>query len=141
MNRQSAPVVHFLWWLAIVAFLLAACAGHASRPALDLPPQPTFVPTVVSSTEITVTVGSQMAACPGNSRAKCYQVRREGSSEWNVFPAPIQGFDFWPGSEYVIVVREDKVANPPPGSPDVLWTIVKGLYKINSPETPAAAPE
>jgi len=115
------------------------------EPATSQPteiPEPAFVPTVLSSLEKTVTVGAEMVDCPGEGAGggRCYLVKEEEESDWTVFPGDIEGFEYWPGAEYVMVIREDKIANPPPGGPDVIWTLLKGLYKSNVPVTPTAAP-
>jgi hypothetical protein len=130
-----------------------AAKATAARPTAISTPRTTtlrptstatssFVPTVIASVEKTVTVGSEMVACSGEGAGsgRCYQVKEEGANEWTVFPGRIEGFEYWPGAEYVMIIREDKIANPPPGGSDVMWTIVKGLYKSNVPQTPTAAP-
>jgi hypothetical protein len=79
-----------------------------------------------------------MVDCPGEGAGggKCYQYRDENATAWSIFPGKIVGFEFWPGAEYGIRVREDRIANPPPGGPDVIWTLLRGLYKQN----PVTAP-
>jgi hypothetical protein len=123
----------------------APAASSTVRPTSIRPtstPTSSFVPTVIASVEKTVTVGAEMVDCTGEGAGsgKCYLVQEEGATEWTVFPGRIEGFEFWPGAEYVIVIREDQISNPPPGGSDVVWTIVKGLFQINVPRTPTTEP-
>lgn len=111
-------------------------------------PVPTSTSTPLASGEKIVTVGSEMVDCSaaeaasgsGAPRGQCYLVKEKGQSEWTVFRGTIQGFQFWPGAEYVMVVREDRIADAPQGGPGVVWTVVKGLYKNNVPRTVTGSP-
>ena len=64
------------------------------------------------SDEILLTVASYKTGCPPSVREPdCYIVKREGL-DWRVFDFPIHDFDYTPGYEYELRVKEVRVKNP-----------------------------
>ncbi len=75
--------------------------------------------------------------CVGVAPMKCLQVREvngdaangDTMGEWKTHYAPIEGFDFVEGFKYRILVRSEKVENPPADASAIKYTLVKVLEK------------
>ncbi|AJP57023.1 hypothetical protein UC34_08485 [Pandoraea vervacti] len=80
-------------------------------------------------------VDSQMADCVGVAPRKCLRVRTAddtGKSQWELWYAHIDGFEWKPGVEYRVKIHGEPVANPPADASSMRWTLVEVLR-----ETPA----
>jgi len=108
-------VITVLISLGSLAVLLSACAQSAEAP------QETERPGV----EKTVYVGSQMVDCVGVAPQKCLLVKESMEDEYRMFYDTIAGFEFEPGYEYELIVREEQVENPPADASSINWTLVK----------------
>ena len=70
--------------------------------------------------------------CVGVAPMKCLQVREmdgDKAGEWHAQSAPIEGFDFVEGFKYRILVRSEKVENPPADASSIKYMLVKLLEK------------
>jgi heat shock protein HslJ len=80
-------------------------------------------------------VDSQMADCVGVSPRKCLRVRNaddSGKTQWELWYAHIDGFEWKPGVEYRVKIHGEPVANPPADASSMRWTLVEVIR-----ETPA----
>ncbi|UVA81232.1 META and DUF4377 domain-containing protein [Pandoraea commovens] len=80
-------------------------------------------------------VDSQMADCVGVAPRKCLRVRAaddSGKSQWELWYAHIDGFEWKPGVEYRVKIHGEPVANPPADASSMRWTLVEVIR-----ETPA----
>ncbi|AKM31765.1 hypothetical protein AB870_19120 [Pandoraea faecigallinarum] len=80
-------------------------------------------------------IDSQMADCMGVAPRKCLRVRPAddtGKSQWELWYAHIDGFEWKPGVEYRVKIHGEPVANPPADASNMRWTLVEVLR-----ETPA----
>ncbi|VVD94133.1 META and DUF4377 domain-containing protein [Pandoraea anhela] len=80
-------------------------------------------------------IDSQMADCVGVAPRKCLRVRAaddSGKSQWELWYAHIDGFDWKPGVEYRVKIHGEPVANPPADASSMRWTLVEVIR-----ETPA----
>lgn len=60
-----------------------------------------------------IRVNSEKNECVGLVPQLCLQVKFKSSTEWQNFYAPIEGFNFEPGYEYLIKIKTIDVKNPP----------------------------
>lgn len=95
------------------------------------------------STKDTVrfTVASTTADCVGVAPQKCLLVKKGDTTEWEFFYSAIEGFNYEPGYEYVLDVKETKVENVPADASAIKYELVKEVSKLakTSENLPAAA--
>lgn len=77
----------------------------------------------------TVYVGPELVDCVGVGPQKCMQVKSAPGDEYSMFYDTIEGFDFEPGYEYELLVREEQVENPPADASSLRWVLVSQLSK------------
>ena len=77
--------------------------------------------------EIIVNVAGQRAPCTGVAPMLCLQVRTQPGAPWQLHYFEIEGFNWQPGTEYVIRVREFNVPNPPADAPSKRWVLEEVL--------------
>ena len=84
-----------------------------------------------SSSNITrYVVASTEVDCMGVGPQKCMMVKKGGDDNWTLFYGRIEGFDYVPGYEYVLDVREENIENPPADGSSVKYILVKQISKI-----------
>lgn len=94
--------------LVVAATVLAACAPLGAGPV-----------------EKTVYVGPYLEDCVGIAPQKCMLVKEDLKGDWTLFYDSIEGFDYEEGFEYELLVREEKIQNPPADASSIRWTLVK----------------
>ncbi|MEP7200848.1 MAG: DUF4377 domain-containing protein, partial [Chloroflexota bacterium] len=137
----------------IVAALLTACVQQAPQPSplptmvttVGVPTAPTAQPTVLptvtptpaptATNEKTVFVGSQQLDCVGVGPQKCLLVKYKPDEQYRFFYGPIAGFMFVPGFEYELLVKEEKIVNPPADGAAFTWTLIKIVKQTALPTT------
>lgn len=77
--------------------------------------------------QLIVNVAGQRAPCEGVAPMLCLQVRMQPGAAWQLHYFDIEGFDWQPGTEYVIRVREIPVVDPPADAPSVRWVLEEVL--------------
>jgi heat shock protein HslJ len=82
----------------------------------------------------TIHVGPYLVDCTGVAPQKCMLVREDPKDDWTYFYDQIQGFDYEPGFEYELVIREDRIENPPADASSLQWTLVEVVSKERSLE-------
>lgn len=67
----------------------------------------------------------------GVQKKDCMQVKfdKEGG-EWELFYDTIEGFNYEPGYEYELVVKSERVDNPPADAPGIKYTLVKEVSRL-----------
>lgn len=150
MKNRFTP---FFVLASLLAIILNACAANPAattqplptepartEPAMPTQPKPTATqPVVPTPVEKTVYVGPELVDCVGVAPQKCLQVKENPGDEYTLFYGQIEGFEYEEGYEYKLVVREEKIENPPADAPDFKWTLVEVVSK--SPVQPTATPE
>jgi len=98
---------------------------------------PPVEPGALDSVEKTVYIGPTLVDCTGVAPQKCMQVKESPTSDYTHSYSQIEGFEFEEGYEYTLVVREEKITNPPADAPDRKWVLVSVASKISAPASPA----
>lgn len=116
-----------------VTGLLCITAGCSTLT----PEANTADPTDTSNTGIekTLYVDSEKVDCVGVAPQKCYRVREDPSEDWRFFYSEIAGFEFEPGYQYELLVREEKVKNPPADGSSLRWELIKVVSKEAASDT------
>lgn len=86
------------------------------------------------------TVASQNADCTGVGPQKCLLVKKGTDPNWEFFYSSIDGFNYEPGYEYVLEVKEEKLENVPADASSIKYALVKEVSKTakTSENLPAA---
>lgn len=79
--------------------------------------------------EKVIYVGPELVDCVGVAPQKCLQVKEEPGQDWRLFYGRIEGFDYEPGYNYTLKIRETKVENPPADASSLKWTLVEVVGK------------
>ncbi len=108
--------------LAAAVLLLGACNG-------TLPGELPQSAGDEAGMEKTVYVGPELVECVGVAPQTCLQVKEDPQAEYTLRYDPIEGFNFEPGFEYQLVVREETIANPPADGSSIKWTLVEEVSK------------
>lgn len=61
--------------------------------------------------------------CTGVARQTCYRVRNSKDAPWQLFYGEIDGFEFQPGTSYLLRINEIQVEHPPADAPSVRWVL------------------
>lgn len=77
------------------------------------------------------TIASQNADCTGVGRQKCLLVKKGDAKDWEYFYSHIEGFNYEPGYEYQLEVKEEKLEDVPADASSVKYVLVKEISKIN----------
>ncbi len=77
----------------------------------------------------TIFVGPELVECEGEGPQQCMLVKEDLDGEYMLYYSPIEGFNFEPGYEYELIVREEPVENPPAGGSSIKWTLVEEVSK------------
>ena len=93
-------------------------------------------PGAPDSTQKTIYVGPSLVDCVGVAPQKCMQVKESPESDYTLYYSQIDGFEFEEGYEYTLVVREEKIENPPADAPDRKWVLVSVESKTPAPVNP-----
>lgn len=80
--------------------------------------------------ENTFIIASQRLECQGEAPQQCLLVKtNENQQNWQFFYAEITGFNYQEGYEYVIVVEETSIKNPPQGGSSIAYTLIEIISK------------
>ncbi len=74
-------------------------------------------------------VDSSLADCVGVAPIKCMKIKESPSADWQFFYGSIQGFDYEPGYNYELEVKQFDVPNPPADAPSMRYELVKIIEK------------
>ena len=92
---------------------------------------PLFIWRCASSSNITrYVVASTEVDCMGVGPQKCMMIKKGDDSNWLLFYGRIEGFDYEPGYEYVLDVKEERIENPPADGSSIKYILVKQISKI-----------
>lgn len=81
----------------------------------------------VPGVEREVLVAHFQVPCAGVGAQDCLLVRESADAEWEMRYDPIVGFEYEPGFEYRLAVREEPVENPPADGSSTRWTLIETL--------------
>lgn len=74
-------------------------------------------------------VDSTLADCVGVAPMKCMKVKQDPNANWEYFYGVIQGFDYQPGYQYTLKVKQFNVANPPADGSSIRYELVEIVNK------------
>ncbi len=123
-------------WLLVLIGVLALSAVLFSFGTMALAQQ--------DSGTKTLYVGPKLEDCTGVAAQKCMMVKESPDADYQYFYQPIEGFDYEEGYEYEIVVKEEKVENPPADGSSVKYSLVEVVSKTpvaDSSEADMQAPQ
>ena len=89
-------------------------------------------PAGLGSGEKTLYVGPYLVDCVGVAPQKSMLVKEKQEEDWTLFYDQIAGFDYEPGYEYALTVKEEKVENPPADASSLRVTLVEVVDKTRS---------
>jgi hypothetical protein len=107
-----------------------------AAPAPITAPQQTISATPASASEKIIFVGPQQVDCEGVGPQKCLQIKQQPDEPYTLFYDQIAGFDYEPGYEYQLLIKEEQIANPPADGSSIRWTLIRVVGK-----TAAQAPK
>ncbi|QIP15259.1 DUF4377 domain-containing protein [Spirosoma aureum] len=67
--------------------------------------------------------------CMGVAPQKCLLVKVDNDTSWQLFYGNIEGFSYEAGFEYKLLVKREKIDNPPADSSDLRYSLVKVVEK------------
>lgn len=77
----------------------------------------------------TIEVAPALVDCVGVGPMKCMEIKREGSSQWELMYNSIDGFNFESGNKYKLKVRVEERKNPPMDASSQKWSLVEIISK------------
>ena len=90
-----------------------------------------IVPAVIASCTTTYIVAPQKGDCYGLRPMKCLLIKKDKKdSEWQNFYGTIECFDYIPGYEYVIKVKETEIKSPAADRPSKEYKLKRIVSKI-----------
>ena len=115
MASQTIQVIAFI---AVLFWVIVAC-------------NPTPEPEGPGSTGNTITlyVDSEQVDCVGVAPQKCLRVKTDPDGEWQLFYAPIEGFEYEEGFVYELKVNSFDVPNPPADGSSIRYELVEVVSK------------
>lgn len=79
--------------------------------------------------EKTLIVGPETADCTGVVPMKCLQVKNTADGKWTNLYTTIEGFIYEPGYEYVLKIKEEKIANPPADGSSIKYILMRQVSR------------
>lgn len=89
--------------------------GESGEPYVFRPME---MPSAGAKTRL-IYVASETKSCTGVAKMDCLQVRESKDQPWQLHYGPIIGFDFVPGIEYRLRIKEDRVSEGKVGPADL----------------------
>ena len=80
--------------------------------------------------EKTIIVASAKADCVGAFPQECLLVKENEQQNWEYFYDSILGFTYEEGFEYVLIVSEKEIMNPPQDASSIQTTLIRLVSKI-----------
>lgn len=75
-------------------------------------------------------IASQTIECQGEAQQQCLLVKTtENQQNWQFFYSEITGFNYQEGYEYVIVVEETSIKNPPQDGSSIAYKLIEIISK------------
>ncbi|QOG90671.1 DUF4377 domain-containing protein [Flavobacterium columnare] len=81
--------------------------------------------------EKTIFIGAETKPCnTGVMESQCLQVKwAKNKKDWEHFYSNIEGFKYEQGNEYELIIKEEKVENPPADGSSIKYTLIKEISK------------
>jgi len=76
------------------------------------------------------TIASRTSDCTGVGPQTCLFVKKGAAKDWELFYSSIDGFDYEPGYEYKLKVKEVKSENTPADASSIKYILVKEIEKL-----------
>jgi hypothetical protein len=110
------------WVVVLVAMSLAAC----DKPVED-------------HASVTIEVAAQQVACTGITQQRCFKVRFASDQPWKLFYGKIKGFDYQPGFQYQLEVKQQHQKQADPRQSELSWELVQVLKRTKITQAPLPA--
>ena len=78
---------------------------------------------------ITMRVADQYKDCTSVGPQKCLWVQLEGEPTWTLQYSGIEGFAYEEGFEYTLIVKRERIKNPPMDGSSIRYTLAKVVEK------------
>jgi len=78
---------------------------------------------------MTLSVAPYQVMGMGAGPRRCYIVKEQADADWRLFYAPINGFEFEPGTSYTLKVKKSPVDNPPADASSLRYDLVEVVEK------------
>jgi hypothetical protein len=78
---------------------------------------------------ITMQVADHYQDCTGVGPMKCLLVKIDGAPNWTYHYTGIKGFTYEEGFEYKLVVKREKIKNPPADGSSIRYSLVNVIEK------------
>lgn len=75
-------------------------------------------------------IASEQGDCVGVAPMKCLLVKDAEGENWTFFYNNIEGFNYEPGYEYVLLVKKENIQNPLADQSSLKYTLVKEVLKV-----------
>jgi len=115
--------------VAAAAITIAACQATSTPESAEQPTEEQMAEPTSEAVEKTLYVASETAPCVGVAPMDCLQVKEDPDAEWQMFYAPIEGFEFEAGYEYELRVLVEPVPNPPADASSLRYTLIEVVSK------------
>ena len=138
MRIHSKTNILALLSLLLLVGLLAACGSSSeAQPQVESKTSeadtsqalPASTEQESESKTITLYVGPELADCTGVAPQKCMLVKENPDDEYTMFYDQIAGFEYEEGYEYELLVKVEKVENPPADASNLKYTLVEEVSK------------
>ncbi|PWG06221.1 DUF4377 domain-containing protein [Polaribacter aquimarinus] len=86
--------------------------------------------TGILEVEKTLIIASKKVECVGVSSQQCFLIKENEQQSWEYFYDSINDFNYEEGFEYVILVIEEEIENPPQDASSIKYSLVKVISKI-----------
>lgn len=77
-------------------------------------------------------IGPKLEDCEGERPMKCMMIRKSAKAQWEYFYDGIEGFKYKEGFNYILMVREIQVKNPPVDGSSIRYVLVKQVSKTKA---------
>ena len=119
----------------------AGAPGAAAGAAVATADAPSATAGAAAADAVRWTIAPSLADCVGVAPMKCMRYRDAPDGPWKNHYGRIEGFEYAPGFQYELLVRFERVANPPADAPGRRVILVRELErKQMGTESTAAAP-
>ena len=143
MKRKNSVLVLLLAMLLVLAACAEAVPGTGPEDAANQAESEAAEGAAPVAEEEgvvkTIYVGPELVDCVGEAPQQCILVKEDPNAEYQYFYFGIEGFEYEPGYEYELLIRETAVENPPAGGSSLQWTLIEVVSK--TPAQTAVAPE
>jgi hypothetical protein len=101
-----------LMYILLIISQMGACTDVSNQPAAADAPMETWH------------IKHHQTIAQGESAQWCYLIRKSETGDWQFFYSPLEKFDYKWGHDYVVQVKQTKIANPPADASSIRFEVV-----------------